>query len=87
MKLAKIVDVTKKNVLLHYRNEYTASAVFHTLEGKSTSKRIEFVIEMIPMGPKDIRVNILDTIDYPLVPVLKSLKEEIRNMDQKGLLL
>ena len=39
------------------------------------------------MEDKDIRIQFLDPIDYPLVPILKSLKEEIRALDRKGHLL
>lgn len=87
MKLNQIADLVKKNVPLHYRNEYTANAVFDLADGKSLSRRIEFVVEMSPIGSKDIRINFVDPIDYPLVPVLKSLKEEIQILDRKGSLL
>lgn len=87
MKLTQIADIVKKNVPLHYRNEYTANAVFDSADGKVLSKRIEFVVEMSPIGSKDIRINFVDPIDYPLVPVLKSLKDEILVLDRKGSLL
>lgn len=87
MKLNQIEDIVKKNVPLHYRNEYTANAVFDAPDGKRLSRRIEFVVEMSPIGSKDIRVNFLDPIDYPLVPVLKSIKEQIQVLDRKGSLL
>lgn len=87
MKLTQIADIVKKNVPLHYRNEYTANALFDQADGKSLSRRIEFVVEMSPIGSKDIRINFVDPIDYPLVPVLKSLKEEIQVLDRKGSLL
>jgi hypothetical protein len=87
MKLSEIADIVKKNIPLHYRNEYTANAVFDLAEGKTLSRRIEFVVEMSPIGAKDIRINFVDPIDYPLVPVLKSLKEEIHLLDRKGSLL
>ena len=87
MKLTQIENIVKKDVPLHYRNEYTATAVFDLAGGKSLSRRIEFVVEMSPIGSKDIRINFVDPIDYPLVPVLKSLKEEIQILDRKGSLL
>jgi hypothetical protein len=87
MKLTEIVDIVKKEIPLHYRNEYTASAVFDLSEGKTLSRRIEFIVEMSPIGSKDIRINFVDPIDYPLVPVLKSLKDEIYQLDRKGSLL
>jgi len=87
MKLNQIADIIKKNVPLHYRNEYTANAVFDLADGKSLSRRIEFIVEMSPIGSKDIRINFVDPIDYPLVPILKSLKDEITVLDRKGSLL
>jgi len=87
MKLTEIADIVKKNVALHYRNEYTARAVFETGENKTLSKRIEFVVEMSAIGSKDIRINFVDAIEYPLVPILKSLKDEIHLLDRKGSLL
>lgn len=87
MKLSEISNIVKKDVPLHYRNEYTANAIFNLAEGKTLSRRIEFVVEMSPIGSKDIRINFVDPIDYPLVPVLKSLKEEISILDRKGSLL
>lgn len=87
MKLNQIADIVKKNVPLHYRNEYTANAVFDLSDGKRLSRKIEFVVEMSAIGSKDIRVNFVEPIDYPLVPVLKSLKEEIQVLDRKGSLL
>jgi len=87
MKLSEIVNIIKKDVPLHYRNEYSASAVFDVPGGKTLSRRIEFIVEMSPIGSKDIRINFVDPIDYPLVPILKSLKDEIQSLDRKGSLL
>jgi hypothetical protein len=87
MKLTQIADIVKKNVPLHYRNEYTATAVFDLSGGKSLSRRIEFIIEMSPIGSKDIRINFVDPLNYPLIPVLKSLKDEIQLLDRQGSLL
>jgi len=87
MKLTQIADIVKKDVPLHYRNEYTATAMFDVSEGKVLSRRIEFIVEMSPVGSKDIRINFIDPLNYPLIPVLKSLKEEIQSLDRKGSLL
>ena len=84
MKLTGISNIVKKNSPLHYRNEYTASAVFELDNQSSLSKRIEFVVEMLPIGSKDIRINFVDTLEYPLVPILKSLEDEIHSLDRKG---
>ena len=84
MKLTGISNIVKKNSPLHYRNEYTASAVFELDNQSLLSKRIEFVVEMSPIGSKAIRINFVDTLEYPLVPILKSLEDEIHSLDRKG---
>ena len=87
MTFIDLADIVKKDIPLHYRNEFTANAVFSTMDGKDLQKKIEFIVEMAPTGHKDIRVNIIDQIDYPLIPLLKTLKEHIQIMDKKGQLL
>lgn len=87
MKLNRVEDITRKPVALHYRNEYAANAIFGMMDGKMLTRRIEFIVEMSPLGAKDIRIQFIDPIDYPLIPILKSLKEEIRALDQRGVLL
>lgn len=87
MKFSELSEIIKKDVPLHYRNEYTAKAMFNSADGKAVSKRIEFTVEMSPIGTKDIRINFVDNLDYPLVPILKVIKEEIQVLDRKGLLL
>ncbi len=87
MKLTHIADIVRKDVALHYRNEYTARAVFDASDGKTLSHRIEFIVEMSPTGSKDIRINFVDPVNYPLIPILKSLKAEIQTLDKKGSLL
>ncbi len=84
MKLIEISDIVKKSSPLHYRNEYTAKAVFEIDDQKSFSKRIEFIVEMSPIGSKDIRIKFVDAMEYPLVPIVQSLKDEIQILDRKG---
>ena len=87
MKLSQLSDIVKKPGHLHYRNEYSANALFDLSGGKTLARRIEFIVEMSPIGSKDIRIQFVDPIDYPLVPVLKSIKDEITVLDRKGSLL
>lgn len=87
MKFSELSEIVKKDVPLHYRNEYSAKANFNSLDGKAIAKRIEFTVEMSPIGKKEIKINFLDNLDYPLVPIIKVIKEEIQVLDRKGLLL
>ena len=42
---------------------------------------------MSPLGEKAIDIVFLETIDYPLLPILKILKEIIKQQDYEGKLL
>lgn len=89
MKLIKLNNINKKDIPLHYRNEYSGSALFGSLQGnkdKEVSHPIEFAIERSALGKVDVQVRVLDDLDYPLVPVIKTLKTHILELDKKGLL-
>jgi 2-methylaconitate cis-trans-isomerase PrpF len=83
MKVVSIKDMIRKDVPIYYRNLFTGVAV---IEMNNTQKnyRIDFSIETKPTGQKEITVNFIDTIDYPLLPVTKDLKNLIDEMDSAG---
>lgn len=87
MKLISINNIEKKDVPLYYRNEYTADSDFILIGENSVKISLKFSIEMAPTGEKKIDVIVLGKIDYPLIPILRSLTMEISSMEQKGLLL
>ena len=73
----------RKDVPIYYRRLYTGVAV---IEFKDTPAdfRIDFSIETKPTGHKEIAVNFIDIIDYPLIPVIKELKQYINELDYEG---
>jgi hypothetical protein len=75
----------RKDVPIYYRLLYTGVAVIEMTKG-CENYRIDFAIEMKPTGAKEITINFIDTIDYPLIPVNKELKKMIQEMDSSGLL-
>lgn len=86
MKLLAINNIVKKDSPIYYRNEYSAVSDFILMGADAVNIPIFFSIEMAPTGEKTIDVQVTDKIDYPLVPVLRTLKEEITSMERKGLL-
>ena len=42
---------------------------------------------MSPLGEKKIDITFLESIEYPLLPILKILKEMIKKLDYEGKLL
>jgi len=78
-----ISDIKRKENFIYYRREFRAHAHID-LPGKKHTGVIEFTIETAPTGKKEISVTILDTVDYPLVPVMRNLKEFILNLENEG---
>ncbi len=88
MKLQALHNIEKKKELhLYYRNDFLATAHFISSDGRDHKKKIEFSVEMTPTGSKEIKVEFVEKMDYPVLTLVKSLKEEIRELDRKGLLL
>jgi len=87
MKLVSINNIEKKDVPLYYRNEYSADSDFILIGNNAVNIPIYFSIEMAPTGEKTIDIQFKKSIDYPLVPLLRTLKEKISSMEKKGLLL
>lgn len=85
MTVLGISDITRKENFIYYRREFKAQALID-LPGKKHSGEIEFTIETAPTGKKEISVTILDSVDYPLIPIMRNLKEFIKNLDSSGAL-
>jgi hypothetical protein len=83
MKIAAIKDVIRKDVPIYYRRLYTGVAVLE-FRANSGEYRIDFAIEQKPTGHKVVSVTFLDTVDYPLIPIIRELKTYIANLDSNG---
>lgn len=84
MKLNGIHNIFRKDIPIYYRHEFEADGMFEDRSGESICLRFKFTIEMMPTGEKIISVDLIDTIDYPLLPLVKSLKTEIKRLDSEG---
>jgi len=80
MKIVTLKDMIRKDVPIYYRKLYTSVAVIE-FNSKQENYRIDFSIEVKPTGQKEINVNFIDTVDYPLVPLVKELKQYINDLD------
>jgi hypothetical protein len=83
MKVVEIKGLERKDLPIYYRREFCGQAVLELMD-KTQEKRLEFVIEHKPMGGVDIHVSLLDPVDYPLLPIVKSLKTFILELDKRG---
>ncbi len=77
-------EISKKDNFIYYRNEYAGKADFSLIADKKASVRFEGTVEIKPTGERDISIKLLDTIDYPYIPIMKVLKAEILKIEQEG---
>ncbi len=86
MKVLDIRSISKEDGYIYYMNKYKATAVLEILS-QEVSLPINFSIEISPFGKKTIEVGALpDDLNYPVMPVKKSLKIFIDDMSKKGTL-
>jgi len=86
MKFLGMDEISKKDTLIYYRNEYSGTASFALIADKKASVRFQSTVEIKPTGERDIYLELLDSVDYPVIPIIKSLKAEILNIDRSGIL-
>ena len=86
MKVVEIKNLVLKESPVLYRKEFTGEAVFETLDKEKLGKKIQFVLEKNHFGDSDIKVHVLEDINFPLVSVIRRIKIHIHEMEEKGLL-
>ncbi|MBR6153911.1 MAG: hypothetical protein IKQ43_05690 [Treponema sp.] len=86
MKVKEINSISKEDGFIYYINRYRGNAVLEIL-AKEVSIPVSFSIEINPLGQKNIEVeNLPSSLNYPVMPVKKSLKEFIDSMYTDGVL-
>jgi len=80
MKIIEIKDIKRKDVPIYYKRFYKGTLVY-ALTDKPSAIPVEFIIEHKPTGHLDINVTVSGEIDYPLVPLIKELKNYIGELD------
>jgi hypothetical protein len=85
MKVIEIHTIVRKDVPIYYRRVYSGVASLELL-GKRLEKQIEFSVEIKPTGSKEIGVSLQEDVDYPLLPLIKQLREVVAAMERAGAL-
>ncbi|WP_010255559.1 hypothetical protein [Treponema primitia] len=83
MKIKQIRDIVRKDVPIYYRRLFTGILELE-LVGKSVDRNIDFTIETMPTGLNQVSVTIAEPVDYPLVPLMRELKQFITDLDENG---
>ncbi|HKL87276.1 MAG TPA: hypothetical protein VJ861_13190 [Treponemataceae bacterium] len=82
MIILDISDINRKENFIYYRREFTATVLFDLL-GRNTPANIEFVIETAPTGKKNVQIKFIETVDYPLIPLVQALKIQLIDLDNE----
>ena len=83
MKVVELQNLVREDVQIFYIRKYAATAVLD-LTARTANVEIEFSIEMNSFGNKEISLSIKTQIDYPLIPIRKSIIEYLTNLEQEG---
>lgn len=83
MKVLELANLQREDVQIFYIRKYAATAVLD-LTARTANVDIEFSIEMNSFGSKEFSLSIKSQIDYPLIPIRKSILEYITKLETEG---
>ncbi len=86
MEILEIKDIEREESHIYYRRTYHGTAIISTPR-HDISVKVQFTIEVDPLGQRSVELNFLETIAYPLLPLQKALIEFIIELDKKDKLL
>ncbi len=84
MNVIEIRNIKRKDIPLHYREEFAGLAILDNPRLHRTEDNIEFSLERTPFGTKEVEVRFSVTPDYPAIPAIRILKEFILKLEREG---
>ncbi|MBI9103398.1 MAG: hypothetical protein JEY99_13350 [Spirochaetales bacterium] len=84
MEIIGLKNIKKKDIPLHYRNEYSGDFTFKDFTGKEEYVSAEFILERNALGQVNIDIEVKNDLDYPLLSTISKLKTYIINLDKDG---
>ncbi|MDR3275838.1 MAG: hypothetical protein LBT11_01280 [Treponema sp.] len=85
MKILQLKDLVRTDSPIYYRRFYSGT-VSLDLMGKELDRRIDFTVETMPAGNKEISITALEEVDYPKLPLMQEIKGFIAGEDARGAL-
>jgi hypothetical protein len=79
--------MVKKDIPLRYRNDFTGNAVISFPvfgDVKEVETPFECTVENSALGGVRVSVSIREKIDYPVVPVIRAIKDHILSLEETG---
>ncbi|MDR2900907.1 MAG: hypothetical protein LBV20_05265 [Treponema sp.] len=83
MNIIDLKDIQRTDSPIYYRRFYSGILLIEIM-AKVVERKIDFKIEMMPTGKKDISITFEQPVDYPLVPLMRELKKYLEELDRSG---
>lgn len=83
MKVVELKELSRRDSPVHYIKELTAIAVVEWGARQSESD-VAITLEHKPMGPPDVRVHLLDAVEWPTLPVIHAIKDYVVDLESRG---
>lgn len=84
MQVLEINSITREESQLFYMNRYSGTAVVDIMANK-VNIPLTFSIEISPLGQRTIKIDFTqESLNYPVMPIKKSLKEYINQLSLSG---
>jgi hypothetical protein len=83
MKIQQLRNIVRKDIPIYYRRLFSGTLDIELL-GKVVERRIDFTIETLPTGMNQVSVTIAEPVDYPLIPLMREIKQYIITLDENG---
>lgn len=87
MEVIEIKEILRKDIPLHYREEFTGLAVLNNKREQLSENKIVFSLERTPFGTREVDIKFEITPDFPVISAIRNLKEYILLLEKKGKLI
>lgn len=84
IRVLELRDLTRRESAIHYRRQYSANAVLAHIATESQTIAVSFVIEQSATGTSNVTIDIARSLDYPLLPATRVLRDYILAMEKQG---
>ena len=84
MDVISIKNIVRKDIPLHYREEFSGLAVMNDMRLIESESKIEFSLERTAFGTKQVEVKFVKAPDYPVIQAIRTLKDFILNLEKEG---
>lgn len=83
MKILDLKNLFREEGYIYYRRNFSGTADVE-IPGQTLEADVDFCIETDPLGKKTVDIQFKKTLNYPILPIKKALKDYILKHDSEG---